>query len=286
MPPVDRRIDGQNIIYHYFQKNVLRKEDEFSKELLGRLLLDLSIWIPTSFYRRLPIILPYVVRDPSCRGRRNGKDDEWGTANSKGFLRDDNSLIKGIFRSHGVHSPKIAYYEGLKLGKGFVASHIWGRVEIESVSTISSRSYILNSFVPNLVWLPVQLSKLTDREGSFAQRLLQAASHRIYRDIDTPEEISEIWNYLNFPEEMRNISIDVSKLNYFVPTDVWMKKRVSNLISEIDNILSINRVGLDRLHRVKARRYVPTLLKIPSDRRRGLAQWLAKYRKLIKSENN
>lgn len=120
------RIDGQNILYHYLQKNVLKGEDDFSKELLECLLIDLSIWLPANFYRKLPIILPYVVRDPSCRVKKDTGEDEWGACNSAGFLRDDNSLIKGIVRSFEVRSPRISSYDGLRLGTGFVASHIWG----------------------------------------------------------------------------------------------------------------------------------------------------------------
>ena len=50
---------------------------------------------------------------------------------------------------------------------------------------------MLNSFVPNLVWLPVQISKLTDREGSYAQRFLQAISCQIYKNISLPKELTE-----------------------------------------------------------------------------------------------
>jgi hypothetical protein len=43
MASKSRRIDGQNVLYHYFQKNILGDEDEFSKKLMKRLLIDLSI---------------------------------------------------------------------------------------------------------------------------------------------------------------------------------------------------------------------------------------------------
>ena len=38
------------------------------------------------------------------------------------------------------------------------------------------------SFVPNLVWLPSEVAKLTDRQDSFVQRYVQAISTRLYRD--------------------------------------------------------------------------------------------------------
>jgi hypothetical protein len=44
------------------------------------------------------------------------------------------------------------------------------------------RNALTYSFLPNLVWLPSQLAKLSDREGSFVQTLA-AVSRRIYRGV-------------------------------------------------------------------------------------------------------
>jgi hypothetical protein len=255
-----RKVDGQNIIYHYIQKCVLKQEDAFSEELLRRLIVDLSIWLPTEFYRKLPIILPYVVRDNSCRKKKpNMKEDEWGSANSEGFLRDDNTLLKGIVRSFPVKSSKIYSYDGRTLGTGFVASHIWGKVFINNKLMISSRNHMLNSFVPNLVWLPVQISKLTDREGSFAQRLLQAFSHKIYGQISLPDELGSIWEALAQPSDPQDIDIDLRRLNHFhVPVN-WITKRIDGLIAEIDAILSVDKTDCVNTRKVKSSRYLLTL---------------------------
>jgi len=276
-----KKIDGQNILYHYFQKNILKHESALSSRLFERLLIDLSIWIPPSFCKKLPIILPYVVRDPSCRVKRETGEDEWGSANEHGFLRDDNTLIKGLVRSFDIRSPTVRSYDGFRLGRGFVASHIWRNVRIKGTHMISSRHYKLNSFVPNLAWLPIQISKLTDREGSLPQRLLQAISHKIYREISLPREILNLWEYLPFPEEFHDLRIDVSKANYFVVPDKWLKKRVTGLISEIDRILSIDGIENEKTPKIKSRRYLPTLLQTPRKQRMILNKWLAKYRDLL-----
>jgi hypothetical protein len=76
----------------------MQEDTQFSKELIEHLLVDLSIWIPRNFYTKLPVILPYVVRDNSCRIKTSSGHDEWGSANSRGYLRDDNTLLKGIVR--------------------------------------------------------------------------------------------------------------------------------------------------------------------------------------------
>lgn len=279
----NRKVDGQNILYHYIQKSVLRDEDEFSKELLKRLLIDLSIWIPTNFYHKLPIILPYVVRDNSCRIKKPTGEDEWGSANSNGFLRDDNTLLKGIVRSFTIKSPKISEYDGKRLGNGFVASHIWGKVAINNNLMISSRHHMLNSFVPNLVWLPVQISKLTDREGAFAQKLLQAMSHKIYNESNLLRDLFHIWEALPYPEDLPDISIDVRRINHFVVPDEWLTKRISGLISELDDILSIDSIEVKKTRKVKSRRYLPTLRQTPVEQRLELNNWLSKYETWLRS---
>ena len=140
---------------------------------------------------------------------------------------------------------------------------------------------MLNSFVPNLVWLPVQISKLTDREGSLAQRLLQAISHRIYEGIPMPSDISLLWKSLPYPEELEDLDVDPAKMNYFVVPDEWMKSRVKNLVSEIDGILSTKEVDQAKLRKIKSRRFLPTLKQIPIEQRLELNEWLTEYRTLL-----
>lgn len=281
MAASSRRIDGDNVLYHYFDKNIFRKENQFAMELLERLLGDLSIWLPRNFYRRLPIILPYVVRDPSCRRRKKGEREEWGSANNQGFLRDDNSLIKGIVDSFAVQSPKVKSYNGLKRGRGFVASHIWRIVRIRNNVLISSRHHMLNSFVPNIVWLPRQIAKLTDREGSLAQKLLQAISRKIYETIDVPEEILNLWDYLPCPEEWKGLEIDIDYLNFFVVKESWLNRRINGLMSEMDRIISLGETYDPKMKKIKCSRYCPSLAKIPMNRRRILHDWLTKYKEIL-----
>jgi len=270
-------IDGDNILYHYFHI-MFKKKDQFA--LLERLITDLSIWLPRSLYRKLPVILPYVVRDPSCR-RRRGQSEEWGSANSQGFLRDDNSLIKSIVNSFTIKSPRIKPYDGSRKGRGFVASHVWRIVRINNSELISNRHHMLNSFVPNLAWLPRQIAKLTDREGSSAQKLLQAISHRIYDGVHMPREISDLWNYLPYPMEYESLETDVSELSFFTVKVKWIERRTKTLISEIDRITSLAEDHDPETKKVKCSRYLPSLAKIPKTERQGLERWLTKYRDIL-----
>jgi len=269
-------MDGQNILYQYIK-------DEFSEEQMKRLLADLSIWIPPRFYRRLPIILPYIVRDYTCRKNRETGEDEWGSANSSGFLRDDNSLIKGVVRSFPIKSSKIKQYNGKILGNGFVASHIWGKITINGKEIISNQHYMLNSFVPNLVWLPVQISKLTDIEGSVAQKTLQTISRRLYGDITLPEGMSNILDALVSPTDLPKFDINPTIMNYFEVSDEWLRKRISSLISEINAILSVKPNQKTTLNKIKTSRYLPTLRELPAESRIELNNWLLYYKTILES---
>lgn len=273
-------VNGQNILYYYMQ-GLMQEDSDFSKELIKRLLVDLSIWIPKHFYEKLPIILPYVVRDNSCRIKTVNGHDEWGSANSEGYLRDDNTLLKGIVRSFPISSPLIPAYDGKKLGNGFVASHIWGKITIENTDLISSRHHMLNSFVPNIVWLPVQISKLTDREGSYAQKLLQAISCQIYKNVSLPEELMKIWEYLPCPQ-MDSVSLDTDSVNYFGVSNEWVSKRVNGLVQEIDTITSLNESDYnENMKKIKSSRYLPTLRNIPAEQKLEICKWLSIYKRIL-----
>lgn len=255
---VKKTVNGENILYHYIQKNILDTDElsEFQKQLIEHFIIDLSIWIPTSLFRVNPVLLPFVVRDASCRkkNQETGKH-EWGMANKKGFLRDDNSLIKGIFKTCLIQSPEIKQYDNHHLGNGFVACHIWRK--IDNTSSLASTLPETNSFIPNLVWLPKQISKLTDREKSYAQRLLQSISYQLYHPINDDKYTKNIWSYLPNPKiESR---VDFSKLNFFNVTENWIEKRIKKLDNELQDILNTVNDNPVTLNKVKCSTYLPTL---------------------------
>ena len=275
-----KRVDGQNILYHYLQK-ILLNDDEFSVKLISNLLIDLSIWLPHNLYAQLPILLPYVLRDPKCRKNPDTGEDEWGSSDENGLLRDDNSLIKGIPKSFEITSSRISQYNKRKFGNGFVASHIWREITLNNHMILASRSHMFNSFVPNLVWLPVQISKFTDREGSIAQKVLQTLSYRIYRETKLPKIIEDKWENLPQPEEFRDMEIDLKRISYFKVTDKWINKRIFGLKKEIETIISIDENKKNQLKKVKCSRYLPRLKQISKEKRQPLNDWLTKYDQIL-----
>jgi len=280
--------NGENIIYHYFQKTLLADNDsaDFTKELIERLIIDLSIWFPVDVYRQIPILLPFVIRDSSCRRKQpNSNKDEWGHANEYGYLRDDNSLIKGIIKSFFVDGRRVKEYDNKKLANGFVASHIWRNLQVNQVK-LASTFEKTNSFIPNLVWLPKQISKLTDREGSYAQNLLKTISYKIYFDVNNSSDFKkEIWAELENPETQTKENIDISKLNYFKIPHSWTDKKGKGLIKEMTTIKSVINSGTVGNEKVKCSSYLPTLLtKTTNIVQQNLITWLDKN--INEIENN
>ena len=91
------------------------------------------------------------------------------------------------------------------------------------------RNALTYSFLPNLVWLPAQLAKLTDREGGFAQTLLQAISLALYRNVPlTPKLVaivSPIWDALPVREEAAGIAVPLDRLSFFEFDRAWLERR-------------------------------------------------------------
>jgi hypothetical protein len=173
----DRIIHGDDLLYRFFQE-ALRSNQELFAAVPQLLITTMALWLP-SIRMSAGLPLPWVVRDPKCRGNpREGIADQWSSPDESGFLRDDNSLIKAIPRALTVKGPRGSHVHGARLGREFVASHVWRKVNDDQ---LASRIPLLNSFVPNLVWLPGQVAKLTDREGGVVQQTLQAMSYEIYR---------------------------------------------------------------------------------------------------------
>lgn len=138
-----------------------------------------------------------------------------GAPDASGRFGDDNSLIKGVPRSLPVTNPANALLNGSRVGTGFVAAHV-GRKLTDGPD--APKSEATNSFLPNLVWLPRQLAKLTDREGGYAQTLLQAVSLELYRRQPLKPKlaafVAPIWGNLPVRDEVGEIDISLGRLNF------------------------------------------------------------------------
>lgn len=236
--------NGEDILYHFFQKQLMAKNPDFAKSFIKQAINALGIWIHPEFYQKLPVILPFAVRDPSCRKNKETGEDEWAAPNKKGLLRDDNSLVKGIVKSMPVLSKGDLYKE-ITIENGFVASHIWRKTaNTQSNGELASRNPWLNTFIPNLVWLPKQISKMTDREGDFAQQYVQALSRHIYKRCTFSnklhQRIQTLWDQLPEPDGFSNDTFpDISTLNFFEPRENIVATRIKKIEQVIAGIKKV-----------------------------------------------
>ena len=260
-------VDGETILYHILQKQIIQAFDTDNpptevKFMIEQLLLWGGVWFKPKTYKQIPVLLPYAVRDAACRkiDPATGKDTR-GVANDRGLMPDDNSSIKGIPKSLTIESVFLEM-NGKRLGKRFVASHCW-RVLQNKPGILANQWERTNSFIPNLVWLPIQLSKLTDREGSYAQRFIQYVSGMLYRDFNLQNPmLSEIWDELKEPDITPVSEIKLDKLNYFEDNEKWISRRKDNLLKELQSILNILDGGSPIVKTINVSTYAPSLAEV------------------------
>lgn len=212
-------VDGEHILYRVLG-DLLASGDES----INNALMPYAIFLDPEIAKRFPVLRPGVVRDARQKliSDPYGRTDDWGRADNRGLIRDDNSLLKGLPKPLKIDSI-VPQLSGSKLGTGWVASHIWRRTR--SLERANSHPW-LNSFVPNLVWLPKQISKLSDRDGSAFQSALKIASKEIYGDLtydnaQVAEVVEFCWRELVEPEASASYS---GRTSFFAVEDKWLKR--------------------------------------------------------------
>ncbi|TSC58774.1 MAG: hypothetical protein Greene041619_320 [Candidatus Peregrinibacteria bacterium Greene0416_19] len=275
------KVDGEHVLYHFLQKELLRTDVWLFQMLASKLVASLGIWMSPKLYTKLPLLAPYAVRDNSCRKSKSNGVEQWSSPNEDGYLRDDNSLIKDIPRSFVIKSP-LEIYSGKNLDTGFVASHVWRITNQPDVCGGSaSKNPFTYSFIPNLVWLPGQVAKLTDREGSFTQLYLQALSSKIYRHLDvlgpTKKFTEQCWSYLPKPVGIPEQGLpDLDELSFFEETDDFIQKR-GTIISKVADALSSVVEGKALNEKILSSRYTEGLNKIDKSAAKKLSVFLKEY---------
>lgn len=186
---------------------------------------------------------------------------------------DDNSLVKNLIKSVPVAS-QYAHLDGHRAGTGFVASHVW---QITADGYRSARNPLTYSFVPNVLWLPTDVSRLSDRAG-FAPAFLQALAHRIYREEPVhpsmKKTVDDAWSLLPNNESVPPQGLPVVEdLNYFVPSPAWLLRRIET-IETIGTALLQTARGNPPTTRVFTKRYGPGLASLKRARARALSDHL------------
>jgi hypothetical protein len=110
--------DGDNLLYRLLS-DLIKQGGSNSHWLIEHIVADCSVWWDPKVYAECPVLLPWAVRDPDSRGKKSkGLPDVWGSPNSAGYFRDDNSLVKGLVKALSVRGPANGYMTGQRLGLG------------------------------------------------------------------------------------------------------------------------------------------------------------------------
>jgi hypothetical protein len=133
--------------------------------------------------------------------------------------------------------------------------------------------------VPNLVWLPSEVAALTDRHGAFVQAYTQALAVKIYRDQEVSSSLRPIvekaWDMLPTPENVPAQGLpNVGDLNFFVPTEQWMRSRLK-IIASVKAAFEAIAAGAPPDGKVVSSRYAEGLKKLPASSASGLRDHLA-----------
>jgi hypothetical protein len=275
---VAQPLNAHRLFYQFLQKELYEQDIWLFQMFTSRLVVALGIWLHPSIYQRIPLLVPYAVRDPHSRGNKKlGLPDAWGSPNKDGYFRDDNSLIKGVPKPLQVKSPSTLYNKR-KIGTGFVAAHVWQRFQDgERVA----RNPLTYSFVPNLVWLPSEVAALTDLHGAFVQGYTQALAVKIYRDQKVSSSlqpaVEKAWELLPVPENVPAQGLpDVDDLDFFMPTDRWMKNRLG-IIATVKAALDAVTAGAAPVGKVVSVRYTQGLKQFPPSSAGPLRDHLAAF---------
>jgi hypothetical protein len=199
--------------------------DGFS-QLAIELIQSLGIWWSQEIYATLPVMVPWCIRDRSCRYDQG--PESWGSPRSDGYLRDDNSIIKKLPLPLTISGPEESAYRGQKPWRGFTACHIWRDLPSGELAGADPWLY---SFVPNLVWLPTWLAPLTDRQGGDTQVILQRTSIALFKGMEVRGPVSGYAEaaWAKLPPPPTGPGLVLEQLNKFDAVPSYFTRRLNYL---------------------------------------------------------
>ena len=211
--------------------------------------------------------------------KKEGGGDSWGEPNAEGYFRDDNSLVKGLPRSLPVTSSSNRSYNGRRLGRGFVASHVWR--ELSESETLASRHPL--TYCSCLTWSgcrrklrrstgPRRVVRSDVRSGPVDEDLPQADRVSATRGV-----VDEAWSMLPAPTSIPEQGLpDESQLNFFAPSEQWVTSRIQK-IADVSNALDRIAAGEDLTSKVISTRYTAGLPIVSPKARAKLRKDLVRF---------
>jgi hypothetical protein len=184
--------------------------DERHRHTARMILLHAGVWLPLEVYELWPVLFPWMKRDnPKVYAGHKFEADP-----ADGFEIQDNSPIGTLKKDRPVQWTTLSpVFQTNPISSGaheWMQSHCW-----DGMTT----SPLTNSFVPNLVWLPHGLGRLTDDTSSLFDQEARRIAWSLYRDAPVPAAltgiIEGIWASLAPPEGELLSSDERELVNFF-----------------------------------------------------------------------
>ncbi len=150
--------------WKFAQELAKRIDDPEIMAYLKDLVQNCGVWVDNKDKIKLPIAYPGSVRKHAGMGNFKSMDE-------RGFKFDQNP----INNLRGQRIQGSSPYKARKIGPGFEACHIWYD---------TTKAPPIFTFIPNIVWLPQIVARLSDKfqsvENVFFPALLKRISYEIY----------------------------------------------------------------------------------------------------------
>lgn len=263
-----------------------RRGGDQQRQAARQLLLRAGVWLPVETYQVWPVLLPWIVRDNSVAASKTkatmtGKSLIKTASPTTGLLRSDNSPVGTlkndlpVMWSGGLEETFKS--KALKSGTHeWMQSHCWPYLSDTGQSTATHP--LTNSFVPNLVWLPHAMGRLTDDERLVFADELRAISWARYRHVDVDpalrDVVEEAWSLLDPPTADDLQRAELTRANEFVVPAKFYQSKVAKVRS-ISAYLEKLRDGQDgSAVDLSPAVYKASLASVDPDGRSGLQQHL------------
>lgn len=260
-PTQQSSVAGSSAIFQSLARVFQRGGDQ-QRDAARQILLRAGVWLPVETYRHWPVALPWIVRDNSVSSTKT-KADNTGKSLMKtaspttGLMRTDNSPVGGLKKGLPVEWAgglgETFKSKPIKAGAHeWMQSHCWSF--LFGTTQSAATHPLTNSFVPNLVWLPHALGRLTDDERLvFADELRSIAWAR-YRHVEVDpafrEVVREAWSLLEPPLSREVGRDELTRVNEFkVPakfytTKVEMVRNLYRVVEMLQEGVDVGAVGL------------------------------------------
>lgn len=82
LPPKPKVVYGDDLLYRLLL-DLFGDDDAAYGHVPQLMLVSMGVWLPLDACAQFPVLLPWVVRDPTCRAG-TGRSGQWGAPNPQG----------------------------------------------------------------------------------------------------------------------------------------------------------------------------------------------------------